>query len=417
MSVRIAVVGDPVREQDQHAVARARELSAGTAPDLEWRPFTSEDVAAGRCEAFDGLWLLQWPQDAAAEPTRRAAWLAHQNRTPVVVSPTEPPHWFVAHSRERAAYRIRLEDTQRQAAALDASEREPRSYVHQMRGPRHHWWRPLVALGAAIGVFIVGIVVLMIPGAIFGLFDSEESLVDALDPWATLTTNLLLASLIPATLIGVWVGFRRSPWRALSVAGRLRWGWLGWCALVVTPLWAVYLAVTWVVFDQDVMDRPEQWVGLLVVTLLTTPLQAAGEEVAFRGGLVQGVGAWFRSPVVGLAVTTVLSTALFAAAHGSADPWIIIELGCLAVAGCWLAWRTGGLEAVIVLHVVNNVLIMTSGILLGGLQESYVDGSSEGSPVSAGMSVVATALVTAVLLWLARRRGIAPAGWRAPAMG
>jgi membrane protease YdiL (CAAX protease family) len=197
----------------------------------------------------------------------------------------------------------------------------------------------------------------------------------------------------------------------------MRWAWLGWCLLVVTPLWAAYLAVTWVVFDQEVLERPEHWVALLVITLLTTPFQAAGEEIAFRGGLVQGVGAWFRSPVVALMVTAVLSTAAFAAAHGSADPWIIVELGSLAVAGCWLAWRTGGLEAVIVLHVVNNVLIMATGILLGGLEESYIDGASEGSPLSAGMNVVATVLVTAVLLWLARRRGIAPAGWRTPATG
>ena len=51
-------------------------------------------------------------------------------------------------------------------------------------------------------------------------------------------------------------------------------------------------------------------------------------------------------PVVALVVTTVMSTVAFAPAHGSLDPWILIELGTLAVFGCYLAWRTGGLEAV-----------------------------------------------------------------------
>ena len=100
-----------------------------------------------------------------------------------------------------------------------------------------------------------------------------------------------LAALIPATLLGLWAGFARSPWRVLSVAGRMRWGWLGRCLLVVTPLWAAYLGVTWVVFDQEVLERPRDWAWLLVITVLTTPLQAAGEEIAIRGGLVQGVGA------------------------------------------------------------------------------------------------------------------------------
>ena len=178
-----------------------------------------------------------------------------------------------------------------------------------------------------------------------------------------------------------------------------------------------YLALAWVVFDQEVLPRPEQWVGLVVVSLLTTPLQAAGEEVAFRGGLVQSVGSWFRSPLVALVVTTTLSAGLFAAAHGSADPWVILELGSLAVYGCYLAWRTGGLEAVLVIHVVNNLLITVSGALLGGLEESYVDQSTTGSPVSAGLSILVTGFVTALLLRGARRRGIAATGWLTPALG
>ena len=98
---------------------------------------------------------------------------------------------------------------------------------------------------------------------------------------------------------------------------------------------------------------------------------------------MQSVGSWFRSPLVALVVTTILSTVTFVAAHGSFDPWIVIEIGSLAVFGCYLAWRTGGLEAVIVVHVVNNVLITVTGALLGGLEESYVDTTSTGSPLSA----------------------------------
>lgn len=415
MTVRIAAVGDPGHQQDQQSLARARALSRAGASDLEWWPHTVRELDGVSLDGWDGVWFMAWPSSPEAEGVRRAAWQAHAGGTPVLVSPAEPPPQFVGQARVRAAYRIRAEQRAAEAAALEAAEREPRTYVHQMRGPRYRWWRPLLALAVATVVWLVVAAAVSIPA--FFLVESEEEMLDPVNPWASLSLNLLLAGLVPATLVGLWVGFRRSPWRVLSVAGRMRWAWLGWCLLVVTPLWAAYLAVTWVVFDQEVLERPEHWVALLVITLLTTPFQAAGEEIAFRGGLVQGVGAWFRSPVVALMVTAVLSTAAFAAAHGSADPWIIVELGSLAVAGCWLAWRTGGLEAVIVLHVVNNVLIMATGILLGGLEESYIDGASEGSPLSAGMNVVATVLVTAVLLWLARRRGIAPAGWRTPATG
>lgn len=323
MTVRIAAVGDPGHLEDQQSLARARALSRQGAPDLEWSPLTVGEPGAQGLEGYDAVWLMAWPQAPEAEGVRRAAWQAHATGTPVLVSPTEPPAGFVGQARERAAYRIRGEHRAAEAARIEAGEREPRTYVSQMRGPRHRGWRPLVALAVAAGVWVLGAFVVFLP-TLF-LVDSEEEMANPVNPWASVSLNLVLALLIPATLLGLWVGFRRSPWRVLSVTGRLRWGWLGWCLLVVTPLWAAYLVITWFVFDQEVLDRPEHWVALLVITLLTTPLQAAGEEIAFRGGLVQGVGAWFRTPVVALVVTTVLSTAFFAAAHGSADVWVVIE--------------------------------------------------------------------------------------------
>ena len=94
-----------------------------------------------------------------------------------------------------------------------------------------------------------------------------------------------------------------------------------------------------------------------------------------------------------------------------------VDIGSLAVAACWLAWRTGGIEAGIALHVVNNLAVTFAGILLGGLEESYVDTETTGSPVSAAMSVVVMTIATALILWLARRRGIAPAGRTTPSVG
>jgi len=419
MTVRIAAVVDPGRPGDEQSLARARELSRQGAPDLEWWPVTAAVIGRTGLDGVDGLWLTGWDEGPAAERVGGEAWRLAGLGVPVVVSPAEPPAGFVAQARARAAYRTAWEQERLRAAAEEAAEREPRTYVSQMRGPRMRWWRPLVALAVAAAVMVAGTVVSFLPLLLgdAGSAEAAEAAVDPTDPLAAVSMNVLLACLIPATLLGVWVGFRRSPWRVLSVSGRMRWGWLARCFLVVLPLWAAYLAVTWFVFEQEVLPRPEHWVALLVITLVTTPFQAAGEEVAFRGGLVQGVGAWIRSPVAALVVTTVLSTAGFVAAHGSADPWIVVELGSFAVAGCWLAWRTGGLEATIALHIVNNLLVMATGILLGGLEESYVDGTSQGSPVSAGMNVVATAVVTAVLLRLARRRGVAPAGWTTPARG
>ncbi|APH02167.1 hypothetical protein ASJ30_12030 [Janibacter indicus] len=289
--------------------------------------------------------------------------------------------------------------------------------MHQMRGPGHRWWQPLVALLVSSIVAVVGIGLVTGVFAAAGLVTSEEQSMDVLDPMASLSGNLMIAALIPATLLGLRVGFGQGAGRVFSVAGRMRWAWLARCGAVLAPIWAAYLAIAWLADGAEVLGRPEHWVGLLVVSLLTTSLQAAAEEIFMRGGLVQGLGAWVRSPVVALGVTTLLSAALFALAHGSLDVWVLIDLGWMAAVGCWLTWRTGGLEAIIALHVVNNLLVVTLGLLAGGLEQSYVDTGVTSTPLAAGASVAATTLVAAVLLHLARRHGIAPQGWREPALG
>ena len=55
--------------------------------------------------------------------------------------------------------------------------------------------------------------------------------------------------------------------------------------------------------------------------------------------------------------------------------------------------------------------------MLGGLQDAYVGTDTTSTGAAAGTSVLATAVMTAVLLLLARRSGIAPKRIGAPARG
>lgn len=296
---------------------------------------------------------------------------------------------------------------------------EPRSYVHQMRTAGYRWWRPLLALAAGIATFVVIAVALSIVWFLLdpSMLDATGSQdVDPAEPVTMLIGNLILAGLIPATMVATRVGHWRPVGRLFSVAGRIRWRWLLRATLITTVVWGAYLAIMWVVGGAETTARPEHWPWLLLITVLTTPLQAAGEEVAFRGGLMQGVGAWIRRPVVALGVTTLLSAVLFALAHTSLDPWVLLDLGGMAIACCYLTWRTGGLEAAIVLHVVNNMVITIGLTLLGGLQDAYVTDQTTSTAGTAGLGVLATFVMTAILLWQARRAGVAPKRLGAPAL-
>ena len=135
--------------------------------------------------------------------------------------------------------------------------------------------------------------------------------------------------------------------------------------------------------------------------LLLTPLQAAAEEYAFRGYLTQAFGGLFRSPVLAVGA----SSLLFALAHGAQDPPIFFDRFAFGVVAGTLVILTGGLEAGIAMHVLNNWLAF-------GVALAFGDMGSALNPTGGtwwSIPVTLTQSVTYLLLawWVARRMGLA----------
>lgn len=465
MTVRIAIVGSPDPANPDHRAIDAALASLGPGIEAPWLTPAQLDVIT----AADGIWLtpdldragldtayamtavarqlgapllapapgqdpfeatgqLQRPVTAFVAAAQYRAWaresgLAGQNLAAPNLAgrPLAGPNLGGQNLAGRTPAGANLGEQnwvaeQSRVAELAREEAAPRPYVHQLRGPRMRWWRPPLALVVFVLTFFGLMTLLVVPFALNGSISMDVEELD-LSPATNLWLNLSLAALIPATLLATWLAFRRPPGLVFAIGGRVRWRWLMLAIATVTPLWVAYLAISWYASGAVATPAPRDWLGLAVVTAVTTPLQAAGEEVAFRGALVQWLGAWFRSPVVAGVVTTVVSTGLFVLAHGSLDPWIMIDIGSLGVAACVLTWRTGGLEAAIAIHVINNLLITFSGIAFGGLEQSYVDQTSTGDPISALTSVVAMTAATVLLLWQARRQGLTPPTRTAAAVG
>ncbi|MCW2811315.1 MAG: hypothetical protein JWP61_1773 [Friedmanniella sp.] len=291
---------------------------------------------------------------------------------------------------------------------------EPRLYHQMLRGPRFRWWRPLLALllVVAIGVplALLSFVSVVVGGLLTGVPDllayvSRVLTFENLGPVGFVALNLSLIVLIPAAGLSLWIAHRIRPRFIASVAGGIRWRWLLRCVVVVLPVWVVYLALG-LVLDFTPSPRPAHWAVLLVIVLIMTPFQAAGEEYLFRGWIMQNIGAWFPRPLVGLVVTVVISTVAFSAAHGSPDPWVLGSIAQLAVAATILAWRTGGLEAGIVLHATNNILVFFTVILVGGWDTAFVGADTTSTFGAFAIGLVAHTVAVALLLWQAKRVGI-----------
>ncbi|MFE5679060.1 CPBP family intramembrane glutamic endopeptidase [Streptomyces erythrochromogenes] len=195
------------------------------------------------------------------------------------------------------------------------------------------------------------------------------------DPLADEALGLLsIATGIPVVLLAVrWCGSRPGGTVA-SVVGRLRWGWLARCAAVAFPLIVLQMGglALWGYLsegEESLAGDFPGWSGFLlglVVLWALIPFQAAAEEFVFRGWLAQFFGGFLKSPWPGI----VIASALFAVAHGFGEWSGFALLFYSALWWGWLTIRTGGLEAVIAVHVANNMTAYAITVALGQLAES-----------------------------------------------
>ena len=212
---------------------------------------------------------------------------------------------------------------------------------------------------------------------------------DIVTPASMLFLNLWLASLILLT----WFVFRivhgiRPRWLA-SVKPGIRWRFLAaCCGAAVLAIGAQLVVGLFLPDEVDAVlgDPPESVTGRLIalglVILLTTPLQAIGEEYAFRGYLGQALSSFTSDILERLEVTPetarriavwlgiLLCSALFATAHGLQNLPLFIDRFAFGMLAGYLVLRTGGLEAGIALHVLNNLTAFGISLAFGDVQST-----------------------------------------------
>jgi uncharacterized protein len=268
---------------------------------------------------------------------------------------------------------------------------QPQPFLHAMRSRTWAWWRPLAGLALLVVVSGVASVAVVLAALATGVAP-DLALLDLVDPAVLLITNISLILFIPA----VWLAWTvahgmRMGWSA-SVLARIRprlflpYTLMALATLGVGILLSVGVGV---LLDDGSVTGPVPAVGwLLLVVFLTTPLQSAAEEYLFRGYLSQMIAGWFRSHRAGAVFAAVVTAALFSLAHAPQDVWTFADRFVFALAASATVWLTGGLEAAIVLHAVNNVLVFTlAGFLGDGVATAEV-------PTGAGIVFVLVTVVS-----------------------
>ncbi|MBC6461744.1 CPBP family intramembrane glutamic endopeptidase [Actinomadura sp. HBU206391] len=306
----------------------------------------------------------------------------------------------------------------------------PGTPFHRLaRTPVHRWWRPLVGtlFAAALGLVVMlavtmgalSVATLLGDDPLAGTGDQIFS-----DPTANLGIQLgSLAALTPVVLLAAWVVQRRPVGSLSSVTGRVRVRWLLIClGLAVLACLASYV-VSWMAFavtgSED--SASTDWAGwgaflpAALMIMLLVPFQAVAEEYIFRGWLLQAIASCTletRTGPIGRAASAVfrtpwpaivISAMVFTAGHAHRS-WALLDVFLFGLMTGWLAVRTGGLEAPIALHVLNNIVAFQLTAATGRLDDALrvTDAPWQGIVGTAAQLGVFALLVLASF----RRRGL-----------
>lgn len=300
------------------------------------------------------------------------------------------------------------------AHAAPPAEPTPVEYHMALTVKKRH---PMVGV-AAILTLIVGMNILSLPlGLVASFLDGGLDRLDMTNPGPFfIAAQMLSLALLTPISMAIQHLFYGVDFRTLhSVKGKLRSSFLVRAFAWFVPLWLLWLCVSSLAAgfgDPNLTWSAPQIVLAFGLIVITTPLQSAGEEYGCRGLIMRVAASWGRGAKSSLILGITVSSVLFASMHVTLDPWKNVFYLAFGLALAIITWRTGGLEAAIVMHAANNVLIF----LLGLVQQqnpgaAMAPGATTGDP--SVLLPAALLAIAATVVWV-RTRGRVPTGVMPP---
>ncbi|HEY9352461.1 MAG TPA: CPBP family intramembrane glutamic endopeptidase [Nocardioides sp.] len=294
------------------------------------------------------------------------------------------------------------------------------AYYQVQRSGRSGWGRPL------IGLILIGLCVFFVSPAVvlaaFEVFfvlagdDVSNGMVRVADvenvtPESLAFLLLSLAGAIPAAMLLCWGLHGLRPGWLASVERRIRWRWLLQCLGIaaITMVVTVIIASRLPIPGEDLgASTLNPWTSTMrdfvLVIVLLTPLQAAGEEYLFRGYIFQTFGSLFGGMLGARTVSVTITALLFAFAHGSQDLPLFLDRFAFGIVAGICVIATGGIEAGIAMHVLNNFVSLGMAVAFGDI--STVLNTTEGSWWRIPVTLVQSGVFLALTVWAARSAGL-----------
>lgn len=252
---------------------------------------------------------------------------------------------------------------------LFTGRRAPQGSISYVQLPRLsyrlRWWRPLVTILLGLGLVVLAMVVIVAAFIAIPLIVGPLSRgVADEDPWwVGMTENLSTGLWILAAWAMVHWGLGLRFGYLCSVVGAFRWRIYGVSLLISLIITAFPIVIIMATNDQGYLNLSGPAVAVALVSIFTTPLQAAGEEFIFRGALSQVIGSFFAKSWVSFLVAGTITGILFSLAHA---PVSFLQFFMRFVSGflySGMVRLTGGIEASSAAHATWNIVLMVTDAL------------------------------------------------------
>ena len=243
-----------------------------------------------------------------------------------------------------------------------------RGFVELALRGQNQWWRYLVSLllilffGAFIGSIPMGVLAVraMYDGDPDTYFEPSMARVAGIDPALNyIAVHLSLLLLLIGVCVAVRLIHKRAVLTLVTMRPRLSWRRIGQGFGLFFVLVSADAALGYVLEPAKYMFTLDldKFLLFVPIALVLTPLQAAAEELLFRGYLLQGLGLLLRRPLA----LVVVSGVVFLLPH-LANPEM--ATGGMVTAGEYFVWglflalvtlRDNTSELAIGVHAANNL--------------------------------------------------------------
>ena len=289
--------------------------------------------------------------------------------------------------------------------------------------PRTQLWRTLVGVLVIAVVWILWTILVMAVYLVVAVALWRQDVQTAADQLSTGATPIIVLVML-STFIGMWLGVAlalrllhkgQKVESLFSAEGRIRWRQFGIGVAIIIGYAVISLGVYQIAGMNGGAYRNDisitTWLIFLLPMIVLLFLQSSGEELVFRGYIMQHLAGRFRHPLVwGL-----LPAFGFGALHyanGSFAEYSIYYVAVTVLFGLIAAvtvWRTGSISTGMGMHTANNFL----GFMVAGTNDSmtstplYLSPVSElmkGAPYDVAMMVLMLAFVLSPLAPFPKRQ-------------